>query len=111
MEQIKSWQMQGEYCETCNCDILCPCLPTNTTAMPTQVHCDVMLAYHIEQGSVGDVSLDGLSFVIALQTPGATSCWLRLLMRDARCGWGPAPMWAAQCWFAAATRCSISRRS
>ena len=71
MEQIKSWEMRGEYCETCNCDILCPCLPTNTTAMPTQVHCDVMLAYHIEQGSVGDVSLDGLSFVIALQTPGA----------------------------------------
>jgi len=71
MEQIKSWEMRGEYCETCNCDILCPCLPTNTTAMPTQVHCDVMLAYHIEHGSVGDVSLDGLSFVIALQTPGA----------------------------------------
>ena len=70
MTQAKSWQMRGEYCESCNCDILCPCLTSNTTAMPTQVHCDVMLAYHIQEGNADGVSLNGLSFVFALQTPG-----------------------------------------
>ena len=70
MAQAKKWSLRGEYCESCNCDILCPCLTSNTTATPTQVHCDVMLAYHIEEGNSDGLSLDGLSFVFALQTPG-----------------------------------------
>ena len=70
MERVEQWTMRGEYFESCNCDILCPCITSSAKAMPTQVHCDVMLAYHIQHGEADGVSLNGITFVIALQTPG-----------------------------------------
>lgn len=70
MQTAKDWYVRGQYCESCNCDILCPCITSNTRAMPTRGNCDVMLGFHIEDGDSDGISLDGLSFVIALQTPG-----------------------------------------
>jgi hypothetical protein len=37
--------------------------------MPTEGHCDVVLAIHINSGSYGDTSLDGLNAVIAARAP------------------------------------------
>jgi hypothetical protein len=67
------WQLTGEYFENCNCDVVCPCLvSTNAplTARPSQGVCDVLLAFHIDKGSYGDVALDGLNVALALHAPG-----------------------------------------
>ena len=66
-----SWQIQGDYFETCNCDFLCPCITTHLAATPTQGHCDVGLVFHIEQGNYGGVALDGRTFAVLAHTPSA----------------------------------------
>ncbi len=64
------WQVAGQYFETCSCDFLCPCITSNLTARPTQGSCTAALAFHVERGHFGAVSLDDLSFVVVLRTPG-----------------------------------------
>jgi hypothetical protein len=41
------------------------------TARLTEGHCDVLLAFHIDSGNYGGVSLDGLSVALAVHSPGA----------------------------------------
>ena len=56
------WQLTGDYFENCNCDVVCPCLVSSSpplTAKPTQGECDVAIAFHIDRGSYGQVSLAG----------------------------------------------------
>lgn len=65
-----SWQVSGDYFETCSCDYLCPCLYRNLEAQPTKGSCAVALAFHIDKGRYGDVVLDGLNFVVAARSPG-----------------------------------------
>jgi hypothetical protein len=69
----QNWRIQGDYFESCNCDLLCPCLLSHAQARPTQGHCDVVLATHIATGSYGSVDLSGLNAVQALTTPGEMS--------------------------------------
>ena len=67
------WKLQGDYFENCNCDVVCPCevaLGGQFTAQPTEGYCDVGLAFHIDRGTYGDVSLDGLNVVGVVHTPG-----------------------------------------
>jgi hypothetical protein len=64
------WQVRGNYMETCSCDFVCPCTPSNLAAQPTKGHCNAALFYHIEQGHFGSVRLDDLSFAVILHTPG-----------------------------------------
>lgn len=66
-----TWQISGDYFETCNCDYLCPCLTSNIAGQPTQGHCNVAMAYHIDEGQYGDLTLDDLTFVVVAHTPGA----------------------------------------
>jgi hypothetical protein len=40
------------------------------TSRPTEGVCNVPLAFHIDRGSYGSVSLDGLNVALAIQTPG-----------------------------------------
>ncbi len=61
------WNLNGTYFEACNCDIACPCV---FTSAPTEGKCTVLLAWHIEKGKYGDVSLDGLNVVLAAYVPG-----------------------------------------
>ena len=68
-----SWQLSGDYFETCNCDFLCPCLPSNLAAQPTKGHCNFAMVFHIDQGRYGDLSLDGLRFAVVGQTPTVMS--------------------------------------
>ncbi|MCC6174146.1 MAG: DUF1326 domain-containing protein [Chloroflexi bacterium] len=65
------WQVSGQYFETCSCDFLCPCISSNLTARPTHGACTAALAFHVDRGHFGTVSLDGLNFVVVLRTPGA----------------------------------------
>lgn len=66
----QSWQIKGEYFESCNCELLCPCLLSHAQARPTETHCDVIVSFHIEKGNFGAVDLSGLNAVQALVTPG-----------------------------------------
>jgi hypothetical protein len=65
-----AWQVSGEYFETCSCDYVCPCVPSNLAAQPTRGSCTGAMAFRIDQGRDGDVTLDGLGFAIAFRTPG-----------------------------------------
>jgi hypothetical protein len=68
-----AWRLSGDYFENCNCSVVCPCLlSTNAqlTSKPTEGVCDVVLAFHIEKGKYGDVSLDGLNVAMVAHTPG-----------------------------------------
>ncbi len=70
---MAQWQLSGEYFENCNCDVVCPCLVSTwapLTARPTEGVCDVVLAFHIDKGNYGGVSLDGLNVALAVHAPG-----------------------------------------
>ena len=81
-----SWQIKGDYFETCSCDYLCPCIPSNMTSQPTKGHCDVALVFHIDEGRYSNTTLDDLSFVIVAHTPEVMGKgdWSVGLITDAR---------------------------
>jgi hypothetical protein len=64
-----SWQVTGQYYETCSCDFVCPCVSGQLAVMPTKGFCTVAMAFQIERGSYGTVPLDGLGFIVLLWTP------------------------------------------
>lgn len=64
------WQITGDYFESCSCDFLCPCIPSNMTARPTKGWCVFAFGFHIDAGRHGAVPLDDLNFVVIGRTPG-----------------------------------------
>jgi len=66
-----SWTASGQYYETCSCDFVCPCIPGQLAVAPTKGSCTFAMAYQIERGNYGSVSLDGLGFIILGLTPEA----------------------------------------
>jgi hypothetical protein len=67
---MSNWTIEGEYMETCNCEYLCPCIFTNMTARPTEGDCKVAIAMRIDKGHKDGVTLDGLSFIVVMQSSG-----------------------------------------
>ncbi len=65
-----AWQVAGDYFETCSCDYVCPCILTNMAAKPTKGDCTFAMAFQIERGRFGTVTLDGLGFAVVGMTPG-----------------------------------------
>ena len=84
----QTWQLRGQYFETCSCDYLCPCPSSGFTARPTKGDCIAALAFHVEQGRYGDTALDGLNFAVLLRTPEAMANgnWSVGLIVDERAG-------------------------
>ena len=66
-----AWQVSGQYYETCSCDFVCPCVPGGLTVSPTKGTCTFAMAFQVERGSYGPVSLDGLGFIVLGFTPEA----------------------------------------
>ncbi len=64
------WRISGEYFEACSCDFVCPCPTSGLAARPTRGSCDAGLVFHVDRGSFGVTSLDGLNFAVLLHTPG-----------------------------------------
>ena len=64
----QKWTMRGEYMESCNCDYLCPCIYTNPQGPVTYDHCTAALVFRINEGSCGDVKLDGLKFALLIRS-------------------------------------------
>ena len=64
-----SWKVSGQYYETCSCDFVCPCVPAGLAILPTKGSCTFAMAFSIDRGSYGAVSLDGLGFILLGFTP------------------------------------------
>jgi hypothetical protein len=81
-----SWKIEGEYFESCNCTVLCPCLLSNAQARPTEGHCDAIVAFEIRKGSFGATDISGLNAVVVLTTPDvmAKGHWTYAVYVDSR---------------------------
>ncbi len=64
-----SWKVSGQYYETCSCDFICPCVPGQMAVRPSKGTCTFAMAFQIDRGSYGAVSLDGLGFIVLGFTP------------------------------------------
>jgi hypothetical protein len=62
------WNLKGQVLVACNCDWGCPC---NFNALPTQGKCEGGWTWHVESGAYGETMLDGLSFSVYVNWPGA----------------------------------------
>ena len=60
MNDIPQWRVAGDWFDVCKCNIPCPC---TFAQAPTYGDCEGILAWHIREGTYGDVRLDGLSVV------------------------------------------------
>jgi hypothetical protein len=81
--EIKPWHFTGDYFESCNCEVNCPCVFGTPAHYET---CDVALAWHIGTGYYGETALDGLSFSIVARTPKQMSDgnWTMAIYLDER---------------------------
>ena len=61
------WKIEGEYFESCNCDVICACLVQN---VPPRGRCDAAMAFRVDSGSYGDTRLDGLKSAVMISFPG-----------------------------------------
>jgi hypothetical protein len=67
--QTPTWQVSGQYYETCSCDFVCPCVPGGMAVRPSKGSCTFAMAFAIDRGSFGPLSLDGLGFIVLGLTP------------------------------------------
>ena len=59
--------VSGTYFESCNCYAPCSCV---CLSAPSGGDCGVLLAWHIDQGALDDVKLDGLNAALFAHAPG-----------------------------------------
>ncbi|HCZ17441.1 MAG TPA: hypothetical protein DHV85_23300 [Candidatus Accumulibacter sp.] len=59
--------VSGTYFESCNCFAPCSCV---CLSAPTEGDCAALIAWHIDQGALGAVKLDGLNVVLFAHAPG-----------------------------------------
>ncbi len=64
----ETWRLSGKVLVACNCDWGCPC---NFNARPTTGKCEGGWTWHVEDGAYGATRLDGLSFSVYANWPGA----------------------------------------
>src|SRR5262245_655106 len=66
-----SWKISGQYQETCSCDYVCPCILGQMTVEPTNGDCIFCMAFKIEHGNFGGLSLNDIGFIVLGRTPEA----------------------------------------
>jgi hypothetical protein len=64
-----SWNISGQYFETCSCDFVCPCILGQMAVRPSKGSCTFAMAMQVERGSFGSVPLDGTTFIVLGFTP------------------------------------------
>lgn len=79
-----SWNLNGTYFENCNCDVICPCISSPTMGPADQDTCDVMLAYHIDDGSIEGIDVSGRDVIMIARAPAIMSSggWKVVLVID-----------------------------
>ena len=68
-----SWEINGQYMETCNCDFVCPC-PLTGLAETTHGTCIFAMAYRVDEGNFDGVKLGGTKFIVVGRHPAT---WAR----------------------------------
>lgn len=63
------WSISGQYCETCSCEFVCPCILGQMAVPPSKGSCTFAMTMQIERGSYGNVPLDGVTFIVLGYTP------------------------------------------
>jgi hypothetical protein len=63
-----AWNLKGTVLVACNCDYGCPC---NFNAPPSRGKCEGGWTWLVSEGSFAGVPLDGLSFSVYVNWPGA----------------------------------------
>ncbi len=81
-----AWQLAGDYFENCSCDVLCPCLTSAMQEPADTERCLVPLVCRIDDGHFDDIRLDGLSFIMVVDSPAimAEGDWRVALYVDER---------------------------
>ncbi len=62
------WFFEADFIQACNCDYGCPC---EFSAPPTKGYCEGMVAWRINNGKFGEVSLNGIGLALAVRWPKA----------------------------------------
>lgn len=60
MPEVPQWRVRGDFIDFCKCLVPCPC---TFGQAPSEGDCDGVIAYHVREGSYGEVRLDGLNIV------------------------------------------------
>jgi hypothetical protein len=63
-----AWHLKGKVLVACNCDYGCPC---NFNARPSTGKCEGGWTWHVEDGEFDGTNLDGLTFGVYVNWPGA----------------------------------------
>jgi hypothetical protein len=66
---IPSWNISGQYFETCSCDFVCPCILGQMAVRPSKGSCTFAMTLHVEHGSFGSIPLNRLTFIVLGMTP------------------------------------------
>jgi hypothetical protein len=61
-----SFSVHGDYFEACTCAVSCPCIFLNPA---TEDACDLLFAWHIDEGEMDGVDLAGLNVALAVSSP------------------------------------------
>jgi hypothetical protein len=64
-----AWRLQGEWIESCSCDMVCPCI-WGPEGKPSQGWCSAAIGINIRQGNSDGVDLSNLRAVFAGDFPG-----------------------------------------
>jgi hypothetical protein len=62
-----SYQLAGRLLEVCNCRVLCPCWIGED---PDYGTCDTIIAWHFDEGKIGDVDVSGHTVALIAHVPG-----------------------------------------
>jgi hypothetical protein len=62
------WRLEGDWIKNCNCAFGCPC---DFNARPTEGFCKGLVGMRITKGHFGPTKLDGLTFAVVVDFPGA----------------------------------------
>jgi hypothetical protein len=63
-----SWNLNGNYVETCSCDMICPCNASFDHGA-TNDYCRVTLVFDIQDGEIEGTSVNGLKVAMIADTP------------------------------------------
>ena len=63
-----AYRMSGTYMESCSCDVVCPC-GYNLALPATYDRCQVLLAFHIDDGEVDGVDVGDTTVAMFADTP------------------------------------------
>jgi hypothetical protein len=66
-EHTKTYEIQGQLLEVCDCNVLCPCWIGEN---PDGGTCNAILAWTIERGQINAVDVSGLIFALLPHIPG-----------------------------------------